>query len=179
VHKAIDKGLVIIPVRVEKPGRRDVEIAHDTDSMWPDAMIEKYARSETKNETAYWTHLKNNQLQRYAVKEALVNLNTFSPRRSLFGYSTGLQNLVSRVERVPYTLHLKLLAGRSVFICAMHIKLLKKRKSVVSLARSLCIVVYSIGHFLRRHELLTLTMMTGCQVKFLVTRQFHLPAFNP
>ena len=72
MHKAIEKRLVIIPVRVEEPERRAIsDIARDKESMWPDATIENCARIETKNETAYWTHLKDSQVQRSAVRDKL------------------------------------------------------------------------------------------------------------
>ena len=103
VHKAIEKGLVIIPVRVEEPERRaSIDIARDTESLWPDATIERYARSEWRNETVYLTTLKEIQLQRFAVRDKLGNLNTLPERGSLFGYSTGLQDLVSRVRGIAY-----------------------------------------------------------------------------
>ena len=99
VHKAIKKGLVIIPVRVEEPRRRHGDIARDMENMWPDATIEEYARAEWKIEVLYKTNLKKTQLQRYFVKEALGNLNTFPPRGSLFSYDNGLQDLVKELER--------------------------------------------------------------------------------
>ena len=102
VHAAIEKGLEIIPVRVEESESRAIDIARDTESMLPDETIQNYARSDSRNDTLYQKKLQDTQVQRYAVKEALGNLNTFPPRGSLFGYHTGLQDLVSRVEGIVY-----------------------------------------------------------------------------
>jgi hypothetical protein len=102
MHKAVEKGLVIIPVRVEEPGKRDGDIARDMESMWPDTMIEKYARKEWQIEVLYTENLNTIRLKKYAVKEALGNLNTFPPRGSLFGCDTGLKDLFSRVEGIAY-----------------------------------------------------------------------------
>jgi hypothetical protein len=83
VHKAIEKGLEIIPVRVEEPGRRDGDIARDTESMWPDKLIARYARKEWKNEIAYQKKLSTIRLQRLNVKDEPRNANTLPARGSL------------------------------------------------------------------------------------------------
>ena len=88
MHNAIEKGLEIIPVRVEEPGRRDGDIARDTESMWPDTMIERYARSESKDESAYKKKLRAIRLQRLNARDELINANTLPARGSLFGHST-------------------------------------------------------------------------------------------
>ena len=62
---------MIIPVRVEESEIGAIDIARDMESMWPDAIIEKYARAEWKIEVLCTTNLNKTQLQRYAVKEAL------------------------------------------------------------------------------------------------------------
>ena len=100
VHDAIEKGLVIIPVRVEESESGAIDIARDMASMWPDATIEEYAKSETSNDIAYWTKLEQTRLQRLHAQMALRNLNTFPPRGSLFGHSNGLQDLVTQVEGI-------------------------------------------------------------------------------
>ena len=43
VHDAIKKKLVIIPVRVEESEIGAIDIARDMESMWPEAIIEKYS----------------------------------------------------------------------------------------------------------------------------------------
>jgi hypothetical protein len=100
VHEAIQNKLVIIPVRVEESGSRAIDISRDTESMWPNAMIEKDAKIETNNETAYWTHLKGTQVRRSAVRGKLKTMNTLPARGSLFGYSTGLKELIRRVQDI-------------------------------------------------------------------------------
>jgi hypothetical protein len=100
VYKAIEKGLVIIPVRAEDSGGSASDIARDTESMWSDLMIEKYARTETSNETAYWTNLNQIKLQRSAVRDALGNLNTLPARGSLLTEKNALKELISRVQGI-------------------------------------------------------------------------------
>jgi len=74
----------------------------DTESMWPDEMIQRYARTETSNENAYSTTLNKIKVQRYDVRKVLRELNTLPAQGYLFGYSTGLQDLVSRFEGIVY-----------------------------------------------------------------------------
>ena len=53
--------------------------------MWPDIlMLEKDARSDWKDENAYWTKLNQSKLQRSDVKKVLVTPNTFPARGDLF-----------------------------------------------------------------------------------------------
>ena len=85
----------------------------DTESMWPDEMIQRYARTETSNENAYSTTLNKIKVQRYDVRKVLRELNTLPAQGYLFGYSTVPAFRASSAEsRVSYTLlRLKLLAG--------------------------------------------------------------------
>ena len=100
VHDAIQNKLVIIPVRVEESGGRASDIARDMESMWPDAMIEKYVRSDSKNENVYWTTLKQTKLQRLRVKNALKTMNTLPARGSLLTDSNALKELISQVQGI-------------------------------------------------------------------------------
>ena len=99
MHKAIEKGLEIIPVRVEESESGASDFARDTISMWPDATIEKHASSNNFNDSAHSTKLEEAQLQRLMVTDKLVSMNTFPPRGSLFGDDIGgLQDLISQVQ---------------------------------------------------------------------------------
>ena len=102
VPKFIEKGLMIIPVRVEEPERRGIDIARNTERMWPDEMIQRYARTETSNKNAYSATLNKIKVQRYDVRKVLRELITLPAQGYLFGYSTGLQDLVSRFEGIVY-----------------------------------------------------------------------------
>ena len=62
----------------------------------------EYARTETSNENAYLTTLNKIKVQRYDVRKVLRELNTLPAQGYLFGYSTGLQDLVSRFEGIVY-----------------------------------------------------------------------------
>jgi len=104
VHDALQNGLLVISVRAEESGSRAIAIAREKESMWPDAMIEKYARSETKNEIAYQKKLKRTKLQRLNVKNELKDANTLPARGSLLTESNVisdaiLADLISQVQR--------------------------------------------------------------------------------
>jgi len=94
VNDAIKEKLEIIPVRVEESESGAIDITRDTDSMWPDALIEKGARSETSTESP------NLKLRRYAVQAALENMNTLPARGSLLTDSNALKELVSRIQGI-------------------------------------------------------------------------------
>ena len=95
VHDALQNGLLIIPVRAEESGSRAIDVAHDKESMWPDATIEKYTRKEWKNEIAYQKKLKTTKLQRLNVKAGLINANTLPARGSLLTEKNALKDLIS------------------------------------------------------------------------------------
>ena len=77
-----------------------IDIARHLKSMWPDAMLEKDARSEMNHESAYWTALEQTKLQRLRVKTALKTMNTLPARGSLLTDSNALKELISRVQGI-------------------------------------------------------------------------------
>ena len=100
VHSALQNDLVIIPVRVEESGRKDVDIARDKESMWPDALIEKHASSSTTNDITCKHKLTRIQMRRLKVKNLLTNANTLPARGCLLTDSNDLEELVSRVQGI-------------------------------------------------------------------------------
>ena len=100
VHDAIEKGLVIIPVRVEESESGAIDIARDMASMWPDATIENYARFETSNNLAYSKKLEQTTRQSLKVKDTLRSANTLPERGSLLTDSNALKKLINRVRDI-------------------------------------------------------------------------------
>lgn len=98
VHVALQNGLEIIPVRAEESEIRATDIARDKESMWPDALIQRDARSEHKNNDAYLAKLKETKLQRLEVRKKLMITNTLPARGSLLTDGNALKDLISRVQ---------------------------------------------------------------------------------
>ena len=97
-HKAIEKRLRIIPVRVEESEIGAIDITHDTESMWPDAMIDEYVKSELKSKRDPNVHYNEMfdeiQLERMDVRKA------FPARGSLLTASKALKELISLVHGI-------------------------------------------------------------------------------
>ena len=91
---------MIIPVRVEESESGAIDIARDMGSMWPNATIESYARSETSNDIAYSIKLKQTTLQRLKVKDMLRSANTLPARGSLMTDSYALKKLINRARNI-------------------------------------------------------------------------------
>ena len=100
VHDAIEKGLEIISVRVEESESGASDFARDTESMWPDATIEKYFKSGLKDQDIrYLRRVEDAKLQRLKVRNNLGKLNTSPPRGTIFHCSSnGLEDLISQVR---------------------------------------------------------------------------------
>jgi serine/threonine protein kinase len=100
VHAALRNRLEIIPVRAEESETGASDTARDMGSMWPDALIEKDARSEYKNETTYLAKLEATKLQRLKVRDKLMNANTLPARGYVLTDGNALRDLINRVQGI-------------------------------------------------------------------------------